>query len=115
MTRRALAALAPLLAACATDTPTSTEFDRSAGYVVVEVGGDGFVRAGDRRLPLDALVLELRQRARAMTADERSRFVVRLKPAAGLDGEGAQRAARDGLNRFVDQLMIMGIRQIEFL
>lgn len=104
-----------VLAACAADQPVSTAFDRSAGYVVVEVLGDGFVRTGGRRLPLEALVLELRQEARRMSADALSRFVVRLRVAPEIVDGAAAKTAQDGLNMLVDQLMIMGIRQVEFL
>lgn len=108
--------LLPLLvAACASEQPADTAFDRSAGFVVIEVAGDGFVRTGTRRLPLEALVLELRQSARRMTADELSRFVVRLRVAPDVVGGAAAKIAHDGLNTLVDQLMIMGVRQVEYL
>ena len=102
-------------AACATDRPTQTAFDRRAGYVVVEVCGDGFVRTGERRLPLDALVLELRRQVRSMSRDEVSRYVVRLRVSPDVRGGAAAKVAQDGLNRFVDQLHIMGVRQVEYL
>ena len=104
-----------LLAACASEAPVATGFDSSAGLVVVDVAGDGFVRTGDRRLPLEALVLELRQRTRAMSAEDLQKFVVRLRadPQAPRSQE-AQRA-QAAMNRLVDELMIMGVRQVVYL
>lgn len=101
------------LAACAAAAPV-TGFDSSAGAVLVEIAADGFVTSDGRRMPLEALVLRLRQRTRSMTEDERSRFVVHLRIAAALardDGAAGQRAKAD-MNRLVDQLFIMGVRQV---
>ena len=83
MTRRLFAAvwLALALGACASDDGVVTEFDYSAGLVEVEVLGDGFVRVDERRIPLEALVLELRQATRAMARSELLRYVVRVRLA----------------------------------
>lgn len=104
-----------LAAACAADRPANTRFDDSAGHVVVEVAGDGFVRSGGRRLPLEALVLELRTATREMDPDQLTRFVVRLRVAPDVRDGRAAAVAQDGMNRLVDQLMIMGVRQVEYL
>jgi hypothetical protein len=107
----ALAGIA-LVAGCA-----ASEFDPSAVFagtpdelLTVEVLGDGFVRAGDRRLPLELLVLELRQRARAMTADQ----LAGLRVHVGLAADGGDPAMRDA-ERLLDQLQIIGVRQVTFL
>ena len=102
------------LPACASEAPANTSFDSSAGLVVVEVLGDGFVRSAERRLPLEALVLELRQRTRKMSPDELSRFVVQLRAEALPGPEAAARAQQD-LNRLLDQLQIMGVLQVRYL
>ena len=104
-------ACALAFAACASETP-KTAFDDSAGLVTITVLGDGFVRTGDRRIPVEAIVLELRQRTRAMTKDERSRFVVQLFADAQVDGSPAAARARQGLDLLWDQLFIMGVKQV---
>ena len=111
----ALAALVSF-AACASELPVSTSFDHSGGEVTVEVGADGFVRTGERRLPLDALLLELRQAARRMSDAERSAYMVRIvvDPALPLDGEPARRA-RTAVNRLLDELDIMDFGQAVLL
>jgi hypothetical protein len=105
---------AALLGACASEAPAETSFDSSAGLVVVDVLGDGFVRSEGRRVPLDAIVLELRQRTRRMTGDEIMRFVVQLR-ADPLPGREAAEGTQQGLNRLVDELYKMGVRQVRFL
>jgi len=105
--------LAVLLASCSTSEPEPKSFDDSAGQVTISVGADGFVRRDDQRQPLEAAVLELRQRTRTMTADELARFVVTVQIAPQPD-EPAAAAARRAANRFVDELQIMGVRQVEY-
>jgi hypothetical protein len=98
-------------AACASETPDTT-FDDSAGLVTITVLGDGFVRTGDRRIPVEAVVLELRQRTRAMTKDERLRFVVQLLADPQVEGSAAAAVARRGIDQLYDQLFIMGVKQV---
>ncbi|HEU4418484.1 MAG TPA: hypothetical protein VFT55_06065 [Planctomycetota bacterium] len=105
---------AMVLPACASEAPANVSFDSSAGLVVVDVLGDGFVRSADRRMPLEALVLELRQRTRRMSPDERSRFVVQLRADPSPGPEAGSRAQQD-LNRLLDQLQIMGVLQVRYL
>lgn len=114
-TRARVLPVAALLAACAVDEPAATAFDRSAGQAEVEVAGDGFGRLDGERLPLDAIVLRLRQHVRTLSADQRARFVVRLRLQPGGAGEAADAAARAGMNRLVDEAWVMGVRQIEYL
>jgi hypothetical protein len=101
------------LAACASDAPADTVFDSSAGLVVVDVAGDGFARCGGRRLPLDAVILELRQRTRAMSEDELARFLVRIRVDRQEEGSAAARRAADGFNRLLLELDLMEVGQVE--
>ncbi len=117
MTRLATLFAGAVLAACATDLPpgAKTEFDESAGVVEVTALGDGFVRFRGERVPLEAAVLTLRQRARAMTRDERARFVVQLLAAPNAADEATkQRTARD-LDRLLNEVQIMGFPQARYL
>ena len=107
--------LAAWLAGCASDAPAGIDFDSSAGLVVVDVAGDGFVRCGERRLPLEALVLELRQRTRAMSKEQMVRFVVQLRADPQAAGSEAAARAQASMNRLVDELTIMGVRQVRYL
>ena len=100
-----------VLSSCATDMPISTTFDSSAGLASCELLGDGFVRTGGRRIPLEAFVLELRQTTRAMTRGELSRYVVTLGFDASVqDGVGAKNISA-GREYLLRQLQIMGVRQ----
>ncbi|MFT4515076.1 MAG: hypothetical protein ACI89X_001216 [Planctomycetota bacterium] len=99
------------LSSCATDMPISTTFDSSAGLASCQLLGDGFVRTGDRRIPLEAFVLELRQATRAMTSDELSRYVVAIGIDASVEGDVAAQNISDGREFLLRQLEIMGVRQ----
>lgn len=107
---------AVLLAACATDEPTvvSAGFDASAGLVEVFVAGDGFVTSGRERMPFDAFVLRMRQRTRAMTKDEIDRFVVHIRLAPAIP-EAQAIAASKSMNRMLDELRVMGVKQARYL
>ena len=100
--------------ACVSDDIVETQFDARAGLVTVQIGGDGFVLCDGRRLPLEALVLELRQQTRRMDPADLLRYVVRVRLGEVADGEGAsnQKQARA---RLLDELEIMGVRQIVYL
>lgn len=104
-----------LLGACATNEPVGIEFDHSAGLVVVDVAADGFVTCGGRRVPWEALVLELRQRTRVMTGDEMERFVVHLRLPSHPEGSEAAAGVNALRDRLLDQLQIMGVRQAKCL
>lgn len=116
MTRRASTAtcLALALGACASDDGIVTDFDYSAGLVEVEVLGDGFVRVDERRIPLEALVLELRQATRDMARSELLRYVVRVRLARVQSGVAA-RSQQGSRARLLNELEIMGVRQIVYL
>ena len=111
--------LCAVFAACATEAGElvqKTNFDASAGEVEIIVDGDGFVHSGGRRLPLEAIVLELRQRTRAMPKDDRQRrFVVHLLTAPQPPGSEAAVRARQGFDRLFKELQVMGVGQVRFL
>lgn len=119
MTRiTAIAGLLPLLlvASCATGEPEPPSvFDSSAGLVTVEFSGDQFVFAGDERLPLDAWILRMRQRLRAMDRAQRAAFVVQVRVRDGILDRATVLRAEAEMNRGVDELFVMGVRQIRFL
>ena len=100
-----------LLSGCATEMPVSTTFDSSAGLTSCEILGDGFVRIGDRRIPLEAFVLELRQTTRAMTREELSRYVVTVGFNPDVSKGVAAKNISDGREYLLRQLQIMGVRQ----
>jgi len=104
-----------LLAACAANEPAGVEFDSSAGLVVVDVAGDGFVRCGARRVPWEAIVLELRQRTRSLSKPELQRFVVHLRADAHAEGSDAAAQCQRTMDRLVDELYIMGVGQVKYL
>ena len=102
------------LSSCAGDDAVETQFDSSAGMVTVELLGDGFVRVDDRRVPLEAFVLELRQSMRQMARADLLRYVVRVRLAA-VGGGAAARTQRASRRRLLGELEIMGVRQIVYL
>ncbi len=110
--------LAGVLAACASEMPELTQktiFDASAGEVEVTVCGDGFVRSAGRRVPLEAIVLELRQRTRAMKKDELRRFVVHLLVEPQAAGSAAAARAGQGVDRLLLELDVMDVGQVRYL
>ncbi len=107
---KGFAVLSLLLAACASEAP-STDFDASAGRVTVTITGDGFVDLDGRRMPFEAAALELRQRTRKMSIEDLTlRFVVDVRAGEPVDDADEQRII-DGVNRWLDQLTIMGVKQ----
>lgn len=99
----------PLLVGCQTNQPTLPNMPAVAERIEVEVYGDGFVRIDGRRMPLDLLVLDLRQRVRTMDSGQRGGL--RIEINVDLDGG---LPARDACERLVDQLQIMGIMNVAF-
>jgi hypothetical protein len=107
----AAVAAAALLAACASEPGTDAARQAAEAQPVTEtidvrMLGGGFVGTGGRRIPVDALVLELRQRTRAMDAAARLGLLVDVVLAE----DAAANAARD-LDRLLEQLQILGVRQ----
>ena len=101
------------LCACASEPPAASEgFDASAGRVTVTLGEGAFVRFDGERMPFDAMVLRLRLRARAMSADELQRFVVRVEVAPDLP-EAAADHVEAARARLMQQLHVMDVAQVE--
>lgn len=100
-----LVALALGLCACAGDP--SVAMDLSGTQVEVTVLGDGFVRADGKRVPLEEFVLRMRQRLRALPEDERIALWVRVRVEQG-SGPGARRE----VDRLLEELNLMGVRQV---
>jgi len=99
------------LAACESGPPINTDFDNSAGTATCEILGDGFVRTGNRRIPLELFVLEQRQAVRKLSKEERLKYTVAWRIKSDLPNEEAARIASDGNNYLLLQLQIMGVRQ----
>lgn len=99
------------LSACASEADLKEpkiEVDPGMG-VEVQVLGDGFVRTGGERIPLEAFVLRTRQRVRALPPAERAKFWVRIKvdPKAG-------DAAQPFVSRLTSELHLMGAPLVLF-
>jgi hypothetical protein len=109
MNARTALSLLVSFAACASEPPGVATLPSADANVVIDVAGDGFVRVGGRRIPLDAILLELRQRTRTMTAEERERFVVHLRVDPQPARSEAATVASKGVNRLVLELQVMGI------
>jgi hypothetical protein len=100
-----------LLAACASEPGAdaarqAAEMQPVTEKIDVRMLGGGFVSTGGRRIPVDALVLELRQRTRTMDATARRGLLVDVAVA----DDAAANADRD-LSRLLDQLQILGAGQ----
>ena len=109
------AAVLLLFAACVTGEPAAPSiFDGSGGVVTVEFGGDQFVHCAGERLPYDAFVVRMRQRLRGMDGAQRATFVVELRLREGLVDPEALLRAEGEMNRCVDELQVMGVRQVRF-
>jgi hypothetical protein len=106
----AVTLLLAAVAACASEEMAAPELPPATEIVAVQVIGDGFVRCAERRLPLELFVLELRQRVRAMARDD----VAGLRVEIGVEPAGGEQAWR-GAERIVDELQVMGIRQVRLL
>lgn len=106
-----------LLLACRSAEPNApAAFDSSGGVVDVVCLGDGFVRCDGERMPLEACVLRLRQRTRAMSQEQLQRFVVQLQRDSAAAAEPLLGPALDGqLNRLIEELDIMDVGQAKLL
>ena len=101
--------VAALLAACASEPGADAARQAAEAQAVTEtidvrMLGGGFVSTGGRRIPVDALVLELRQRTRTMEAAARAGVLV----SVGVADDAGANAERD-LGRLMDQLQILGV------
>ena len=98
--------LAALAGACVTEGGISEPSPMPVTEVVdVRTLGDGFVRTGERRIPVETFVLEMRQHTRALGAAASLGVRVDIVVDEG-GGEAAGRAA----DYLLEQLQIMGVR-----
>lgn len=108
--------LAGCAAACAGAEVTSpSAFDRSSGVAQVVVGTDGFGTLDGERMPIEAIVLRLRVRTRELGLDAMARFVVAMRMQDGVGDAAALRGMQADWERLLQQLRIMGVRQVEML
>lgn len=107
MSRRAtIAVVCALLAGCASSEPLDMSLGSADSIDDVVALGGGFVRCGGRRVPREAFVLELRQRARAMTFEQLEAYRVQVwVPREGADD------VTDDAEWLLDQLQLAGIGQ----
>jgi hypothetical protein len=99
--------IALLLAACAASEPAAPQIGVSTDVTLVTVIGDGFVRTGDRRIPLELFVLEMRQRVRSLDAAAMLQVEVQI----AVEPDSGEVGAR-GASALLDQLQIMGVKQV---
>jgi hypothetical protein len=105
--RRVRSLLFLALAACTTSEPAAPQIGVSSDVTVVTVLGDGFVRVSERRIPLELFVLEMRQRVRTLDAAA----MVQVEVQIAVDPDSGETGAR-GASALVDQLYIMGVKQV---
>lgn len=107
---RAIVAIALLLSACASDEPDAPSASFSGERIDVKVYGDGFVQCAAGRVPLEAFVLTMRQRMRALGPGHASSLWVHVD----VDRDGGA-PARAGVDQLLQELYNMGVRQVEYL
>ena len=106
--------LLPVLAACASDEPVRPGgFDASTGRVVVTILGDEFALLDGERMPLDAVVLRLRLKVRAMTREQLQGFVVKMFVGKDVP-ESAVKAVYEARRRLLEELDVMDVGQVEY-
>jgi len=89
-----------------------TQFDAGAGVVAWRVHGDGFLSWGQRRLPVDAAILELRLQTRAMPSEALLQLVVDVRPDPV---EGQEVQVVQEVERLWLELEIMGVKQVRMM
>lgn len=110
-----MASLFALLACASEEGAPRTSFDDSKGRAVVTARGNDFVELDGERMPLDEAVLRLRFRTRALPADDlQLRFVVQLLASPSGDAD-TDRSIHAQLERLLDELRIMGVKQVRYL
>lgn len=98
------------LGGCAAEPKPPSAFGDGPVHCELEVLGDGFVRTGKRRIPLEAAVLELRFAARELPPAEVKAWLVQVRVA-----KDAGPAAADDCQRLLRELEILGIKQLRLL
>jgi hypothetical protein len=109
------ALLALALAACASEALYDVDFDDSAGIIEIVALGDGNVLVDGHSRPFDAALQALQQRVDAMPGDVRKCVVVQLvaRPVDGGDATAAR--VRADINRLLDHLLAMKLKQVRLL
>lgn len=104
-----------LLCGCTAVEPTVPQpTDRSGGSAVVVLASDGFGTLDGVRLPVDMIVLRLRQRTRALTAEQRAGFLVELWMPAHVVDLAAERRIGGDRDRLLAELKIMDVGQVQY-
>lgn len=96
----------------ATEPNQPTAFDHSGGEARVVLAADGFGTLDGERMPLEAIVLRLRLRTRAMAPEQLRGFVVWLFVPAEVADAAAERRVMESKERMVLEIDIMGVRQL---
>ena len=103
------------LACASEEVAPRTSFDDSKGLAVVAAIGGEFVQLDGARMPLDEAIVRLRLRTRELSRDDlRQRFVVQLLATPSGD-DAMDRSIRAQLERLLDELRIMGVKQVRYL
>lgn len=106
-------ALGVLLGACAASEPSQpAAFDASGGEAKVVLAADGFGTLDGERMPLEAIVLRLRWRVRAMPPEQLQRFVVSVCLPAQPGSEELERRVLAAKERMLLELDIMDVGQL---
>lgn len=105
---------AVLASGCANELPIATEAVDGGDEVQVTLLGDGFVKVAERRIPFERFLVELRQRARAMTQSQRDRFTVQVRFGAGCDSEERAAVVRASNERLMMEADILEIGRVAF-
>lgn len=104
---------AALLAACASDTPMAIG-DAAAMRMgaTVTLLGDDFALLDGERMPLDAVILRLRWRVRAMSAQELAGFGVQIVVGKDVPESAARRVVADR-GRLIEELDVMEVGYVK--
>ncbi|MCU0862522.1 MAG: hypothetical protein MUC36_01900 [Planctomycetes bacterium] len=109
----ALGAACAAFVACASSEPGQpSAFDHSGGEAKVVLAPDGFGTLDDERMPLEAIVLRLRWRTRAMPAEQLQRFVVSVWLPAEPGSDELERRVLAAKERMLQELDIMDVGQV---
>jgi len=113
MRARCAISVAALLAACATDEPATIGVAASVRTsATVTLLGDDFALLDGERMPLDAVVLRLRWRVRAMSKEQLATFGVQIVVGEGVPESAARRVVADR-GRLIDELDVMEVGYVK--
>lgn len=97
-----------LLAACASNEPDAPHPDFSGERIDIRIERGGFVDFAGERVPLEACILQLRQRQRSLTREQRKAIWVHLEVERHPDPQ----LPRDQ-DRLLQELRYLGFGGIE--